>query len=79
MAAALDLVAAAEAAVERRAGSGQGDSPADGSGRSVSVDVAAAYEPFVWRQSIMRPAVTAKQVCRAALTACPDMGRPVVR
>ena len=52
MAAALDLVAAAEAAAACRPEVNQEAGPTG----------SAASEPFVWRQPIMRPAISAKQV-----------------
>ena len=54
--AAVDLVAAAEAAQQHAAIFSEG-SPADEGASS-----GGGGEPFVWRQPIMRPAVTAKQV-----------------
>ena len=56
MKAALDLVAVAAAAVQPHAAMERDDSPA---GAATEPPV----EQFVWRQPIMRPAVTAKQVC----------------
>ena len=53
MAAAMDLVAAAEAAVQRRT---------EPNGEPRPSSSGAIGEPFVWRQPIMRPAVSAKQV-----------------
>ncbi len=57
MEAALDLVAVvAAAAAQPHAALDRNDSPAGAAAGPAS-------EPFVWRQPIMRPAVTAKQVC----------------
>ena len=55
MEAALDLVAVAMAAARPHAAMQQGDSRAGAGGGP-------ALDPFVWRQPILRPAVTAKQV-----------------
>ena len=69
MEAALDLVAVAAAAAQTHRGAQRDDSPAEAS-------AGPADEPFVWRQPILRPAVTAKQVrgtaSRPGLIQCLD-------